>query len=306
MNLKDKRDTIDMLYGSPLSAISSCLRGFMIPKPGYDFLGADFSSIEARVLAWLAGEERVLNIFRGDGKLYEHTASELFNCSIDEIMADQRQMGKVAELALGFGGGKGAFQVMAESHGVRVTPKRAEEIKLKWRANRPKIVRFWSLLENSAANAISQKGRTFHCQGGIKFKTDGSFLWCMLPSKRVLCYPYPKIELVDTPWGQPKMGITYMGVSSMTNKWEKQKTYGGSLSENVTQAVARDVLVQAMLRLERNNFPIVLHVHDEIVCEVRKDLYSVKYMEDIMTQTPHWAKGLPIAAHGWRGNRYQK
>lgn len=329
--------------GPPMSVISDCIRGMLRAKPGHDFIAADFSAIEARVLAWLAGEDKVLEVFKGEGKIYELAAADIYGCKIEEIHKEdpRRQVGKVAVLALGFQGGVGALQTMARAYGVKLEPtfeslwKRATEdhkrvakfiwdlngskhditqkefvasdlIKQYWREANDGIVRYWSGLEGAALHAASDEGSTVSCRS-VSYKKNGSFLWCKLPSGRVICYPYPKVENVSAFDGsEKKPTLTYMTVDSYTKKWVRRKCYGGLLAENVTQAVARDLLAEALFGLEAAGYPVVAHVHDEVVCEVPKNFGSVKEAETIMTRVPAWAKGLPMAASGWRGERYRK
>jgi DNA polymerase len=301
------RDLFELTFESTMNLISDCIRGFLIPSEGKQFATVDFSAIEARVLAWLAGEEQVLDVFRTGEDIYKFEAANIYSKPYDEITKDQRQIGKVAVLALGYQGGKGAFQVMAKGYGVKVTDAQADQIKNAWREKRVKTVRYWKQIEDAAQSAVLSPGTKTEAgpEGRkIRFLMKGSFLWCLLPSSRTLCYPYPKIELVETPWGDMKQGITYMSEDATTKKWERQKAYGGLLVENITQAVSRDILAESMLLLDSSNFDIVMHVHDEIVCEVSED--RLQYMEDVMTVVPSWAEGLPIAVEGWRGRRYRK
>ena len=305
-------EMISMMFCPPLSAISDCLRGFLVPAEGHDFIAADLASIEARMLAWLAGEESTLQIFRGHGKIYEFEAAGIYGTTISNVTKDQRQIGKVAVLSLGYGGGKGAFQQMAKNYGVKVTDERAEEIKIAWRNTHPNIVRYWFDLEDAAIEATLNPlstvlaGPSYQSHRQVKFKRSGSFLWARLPSGRVLCYPYPKIEEVTTPWGDKKEALTFMAQDAVTNRWCKETTYGGKLAENITQAASRDILVDCMFGLEKVGYPVVMHVHDEVVCEVPEDFGSVKEMEAIMTRVPAWASGLPLGAEAWRGKRYRK
>lgn len=300
---------IDMIYGPIMPAISSCIRGFLCAKTGHDLISCDFSAIEARVLAWLASEQSVLDVFRADAKIYEHAAAGIYNVKIEDVTKTQRQIGKVAILALGYGGGVGAFQQMAKVYGVEIPDHDAENIKLSWRDKNKKIVKYWYELENAAIQAANNVGAQFTAgpqANKITYLKKGSFLWCKLPSNRTICYPYPEINPITTPWGEEKQALTYMGIDSYTNKWTRLKTYGGKLSENVTQAVARDILAESMFNLEGGGYPIVMHIHDEVVLEVPKGFGSLKEVEEIMSIVPGWAEGLPLSAEGYRGDRFRK
>lgn len=298
-----------VLHGDPMPLVADCMRSMIVAAPGHQFICCDYSNIEGRVLAWLAGEEWKIQAFRDfDAKtgadLYLLAYAKGFHCSIDEAKP-HRQIGKVMELALGYAGGVGAFQTMARGYGVKVTDERADELKHAWRNAHPKVVQFWADLERAAMRAVTEGG--VHRAGPIAFKVSGSFLWCQLPSKRVLCYPYPQLQDKETPWGKVVQQLTYMSVNGVTRKWERCSTYGGSLAENVTQAVARDILVAGMRACEANGYPVVMHVHDEIVAEVALSAAkSVDEMSTLMSNVPHWASGLPVSATGWAGRRYRK
>lgn len=307
-NIEDIVFELEMWFGSPMSVVSDCIRGFLKAKQGHDFIGCDFSSIEARVLAWLANQQDTLSAFETHGKIYEQEAAKIYNVDyLENVTKDQRMIGKVATLALGYQGGVGAFQSMAKVYGVKVPDEQADQIKEAWRGSNRNIVSYWYALEDAAIRAVMNPKKAFSVgprDREVVYKKNGSFLWCKLPSNRVLCYPYAKVEEFETPWGQMKEGITYK--TMVLGKWTKTKTYGGKLCENVTQAVARDCLAEAMPRLEHAGYPIVAHVHDETVVEVPKDFGSVEEVEKIMSENPVWAKGLPISAEGWRGLRYRK
>lgn len=347
MNLSEARDRIAFFHGSPMTVLADCMRGFIVAAPGHDLLASDFSAIEARVLAWLAGQEDILDVFRSGDDIYCHEASPIYGRTITKADKNERQVGKVAVLALGYGGGIGAFGTMARGYNLDLEPVfdglkdgfseveienaelayasykgrvsqplgreagfAADIIKQRWRKKNSEIVRYWNDLEDAAIHAVNASGRVRRGTGpegrDVWYKAAGSFLWCKLPSGRVLCYPYPKVEEIETPWGSRKTGLTYMTVDGITGKWARTKTYGGKLAENVTQAVARDLLAESMIRLEDAGYPVVMHVHDEVVCEMPEGAGSVDEMERIMTVVPPWAAGLPIAAEGWRGKRYRK
>jgi DNA polymerase len=318
------KERLDLFYGPAMAAISDCLRGMLIAGEGNELVACDFSAVEARVLPWLAGQESVLEVFRTHGLIYEHAASTIYHVPLEEVTKAQRQSGKVAVLALGFGSGVGGFQAMARTYSVEITDEEAENIKLAWRAANQKIVRYWWELEEATACAMKTGGVHYAGAGGrqVKFRKSGSFLWALLPSGRALCYPYPELRMVTTPWGEEKEQLTFMTVVDQTQKkkaktlpdpnskgrWQRVSTYGGSLAENMTQAIARDLLADAMRFIEAEGIEIVMHVHDEAVAEVRQDRaeWALQRMEEIMSTTPLWAKGLPLAAEGFHAKRYRK
>lgn len=300
---------IDVFHGDTLDVLASCLRGFIIAPPGHDLIAVDFSAIEARVLAWLAGEEDVLDVFRSGHDLYLHAASRIYSRAISKTDKAERQIGKVATLALGYQGGVGAFQTMARAYGVKVGDDEADKIKTTWRNAHPAIVKFWQECEDAAREALLSAGRLTSAgsQGcEVRFKLNGSFLWCRLPSGRVICYPFPRIEEVTTPWGATREAVTHMTVNSVTRKWERSATYGGKLVENIVQAVSRDLLAEAMLRLEAHGYRLCMTVHDELVMEVPEDEGSLEEVEELAAVLPAWATGLPMEAVGWRNRRYMK
>lgn len=345
LNTGGTAESIEFYVGPVLPTLSNCLRGFLTAKNGYDLMAMDFKSIEARVLAWLAGEESVLEIFRTHGRLYETTAGWVFSVDRDLVDAMQRQVGKVATLALGFEGGVGAFQTMAKNYGVTMAlafetlwessnsdrreralrrwndPKSkidkkniskeewlaSELTKLAWREANPNIVAYWREVRDAAISAVREPGRVFSAGAPgrqVQYKKKGSFLFCRLPSGRALCYPYPEIKEVELPWGGTTPGLRFMGEKN--HQWQREATYGGKLVENIVQGVARDVLAEAMIGCDDAFYPIVMHVHDEIVTEVPEGFGSLEELEGIVSVVPEWATDMPIAAEGWRGKRYRK
>ena len=335
----DSREYVDTFYGPTLDALSDSLRGMIIASPGKDLVAVDFSNVEGRVLAWLAGETWKVEAFKRfdtiighkpDGKpirqgpdIYELAYSRSFGIPIADVTKENRQVGKVMELALGFGGGKGAFQSMAKNYNVHFTDAQAEEIKNAWRKAHPRIVAYWGELEAALYTLTSGRPMTVGLGYGpgrsVTFKKAGSFLWCQLPSKRVLCYPYPEIREVTTPWGEDKDALTYMTVVSnvkakilpdpaSSGTWKRISTFGGSICENVVQATARDLMAEALLRLDAAGLQTTMHVHDEAVMEIPSDAgpETVHRIEALFSESPAWAIGLPIAAEGWRGRRYRK
>lgn len=306
-------DWIDFLFGSGIHAIASCCRAMLTCEDGNTLLAADFSNIEGRVIAWLAGEESKVEAFRafdrGEGHdLYKIAYGKSFGIDPAQVSKDQRLIGKVQELALGFGGGLGAFASMARNYGLTIGPKgdltedQVEEIKRGWRDAHPMIVKFWRRLEMAAMSAIRAPGQIYPAGPYIRYrylKIGGvPYLLYKLPSGRTLAYPHARI---DRETGQ----VMYFGEDAYTGQLAWIKLWGGHLSENVTQAVARDVLVDAMFRVERHGYEIVMHTHDEIVVEAPPDA-DLGDLETLMAVPPAWCEDLPIAVEGWRSARYRK
>ena len=324
-----------------MEALSSAIRGMLIPRENKKFIVGDYASIEARALAWLAGQEDKLDIFRTHGKIYEHSASKIFRKPIDDITKEERFLGKIAELACGYGGGAGAFNLMAKNYGVDISRTQAEKMKQEWRNTNKKITLFWQGIEQSAKQAIEINEVTSF--RNIKFRLKNRFLWCLLPSGRRLAYYSPFLEpktvlgykiqpnlhdpeqtvifnnieykskqefleearqLGAEPFMFQTSNICFFGNDSKTRKWCKQSTYGGKLVENITQAVARDIMAESMLELEKEGYNIVLTVHDEIISEVQDG--SIKRFKTIMENAPKWAKTLPITVEAYEAQRYRK
>jgi DNA polymerase len=296
-------ETLEMLWGDTTRVVSSCIRGVLIPEEGKEFICGDFSSIEASIIGWYANEKKVLRAFAEKLDIYKVAAMDIYHTSYDKVATEQRRIGKVAVLALGFGGGVAAFQQMAPGYGVYVPDEQAEDIKTKWREAHPKIVQFWYDTENTVKKVI-KTGRTMQMQKGLKWGLNGDFLFCKLPSGRLMAYYQPMIRPKKTPWGQMKDTVSYMAMDSMTNQWRVHYSYGGKLVENIVQATARDLLTDAIVRVEEAGYPVVLHVHDEILSEVF--VGDIKTFESLMAKTPPWAEGCPISVEAWRGQRYRK
>ena len=302
----------DMTEENIPSGMSRMIRGMFMAGPGNELAVADFSSIEARGLAWEAGEEKVLQTFRNGECAYCLAASTVYGRSYKDIWSgykakdrassDQRQVGKVVILSCGYQGSVGAFQNMAKVYNVVVPDEQAQDIVTKWRAANPAIVSHWAELEK-AATATVETGRV-RAVGRVKFGIKGRFLCMKLPSGRSIHYPFPKLEERETKWGTMKRSVTFM--NSSMGKWFRDHTYGGRLAENETQAICRDLLAFSALRVEGAGMPVVLHVHDEVGAEVPTGLISLEDYEALVAETPEWAEGFPVKAEGWIGTRYRK
>jgi len=296
-------------FGNPMSAISTAIRAMFMAAPGHELVCADYNAIEARGVFWLSNDKEGLNVFHSGRDPYKDMASTIFGVHYDKITDDQRFVGKQAILGLGYRMGWKKFMAQCESYGQPISEELAKRVVDTYRARFWRVVEFWDEIERAAINAIQYPGYRFRVDihhGYVEYFMAGSYLMCKLPGGRCIGYPDAELRDVLTPWGQEKLAVTYMGKNSYNNQWERLNTHGGTLVENITQAVARDLLALAMLRLEKNHYPIVIHVHDECVAEVLEGTGNLKFFCHIMEQNPKWAKGFPVKAEGWIGRRYKK
>jgi len=297
-------EMLGMCYPSVPDILSQLIRTAFLPSDGHRFIVSDFSAIEARVIAWLAGEEWRLEVFRTHGKIYEASAAQMFKVPIESIHKGSplRQKGKVAELALGYQGSIGALRQMDRKWAANASEDELQELVNQWREANPKIVKLWYDVEAAAIEAIENRS-IVELQRGVKFIYEPSFLFIQLPSGRKLAYPKPRLKPHDKYKG--KIKITYSGMDANYN-WVEIDTYGGKLVENIIQATARDCLRDAMLRLDKAGYKIAFHVHDEVVLDVPIGKGSVKEVTEIMSEPLTWAPDLPLRAEGFECDYYRK
>jgi DNA polymerase len=293
-------EDIELLFGNTPGVLSELIRTAFVPKEGHRFIVADFSAIEARVISWLAGEKWRLEVFASHGKIYEAAASMMFHVPIEEVTKGSplRQKGKISELACGYGGGVGALKAMGALE-MGVEEDELQGLIDNWRTANPRIVNFWWEVDKAAITAVKERTKTR--THGIIFTYQSGMLFVTLPSGRNLVYVKPKLML--NKFGRE--GLTYEGIGA-TKKWERIETYGPKIVENIVQATSRDLLADAMLRLDQAGFAIVAHVHDEVICEVPIGESSVEEICSFMSKGPKWAQGLPLTADGYECEFYQK
>ncbi|MEG2742159.1 MAG: DNA polymerase [Clostridium sp.] len=294
-------DDIEFLYDSIPDTLSQLIRTAFIPREGNRFMVADFSAIEARVIAWYGSEQWRLDVFATHGKIYEASASQMFKVPIEDVKkgSDLRQKGKIAELALGYGGSVGAIASMDKAKSI--PEEELPGLVKSWRNANPKITKFWWDCDKAAKKAIEE--RTTVCmQFGLKFIYNPGILFIQLPSGRRLSYIRPKIEIgkFDKPI------ITYEGMEQTSKQWTTLETYGPKLVENIVQATARDCLGEAMFNVEKVGYDTVMHVHDELIMDVPKDFGSLDEVNEIFAKHISWAPGLPLKADGYECNYYMK
>lgn len=299
-------EMLELLFDSVPDVLSQLIRTAFIPSHSNRLIISDFSAIEARIIAWLAREEWVVETFKGHGKIYEMTASRMFGVPLEKIIKgnpeyELRQKGKVAVLACGYQGSTGALVAMGATR-MGLNEEELPGIVAAWRKANPNIVRFWYEVEESAIKAVKDR-TTVTMQHGLKFSYKSGMLFIILPSGRAIVYVRPRLEL-DTRFNKEK--ITFEGMDQTSKTWGRIDTYGGKMAENIIQGLARDCLAEALLRLDKAGYDIVAHIHDEVVLDVPKDKGSLEDVNRIMAEPIPWAKGLPMNADGFETEFYMK
>ena len=303
---------LGVVFGSVPDTLSQLIRTAFVAAPGHTLVDADFSAIEARMIAWLAGEEWVLEVFRTHGKIYEAAAAQMFGIPIASIKKGNpaysyRQKGKVATLALGYQGGPGALVNMGALQ-MGIPEADLLEIVDRWRKANPAIVQFWYTVDAAAREAVNTNRRIELWGGRLAFARECDpgnhldYLTIQLPNGRKLYYAKPHMGV--NRFGKPS--LCYWGQNQTSHKWEVIETYGGKLAENITQATARDCLAEAIDRLEEAGYPVVFHVHDEVVIDAGPGYDKLENVVEIMRQVPAWAEGLPLDADGWVNDFFKK
>jgi DNA polymerase len=295
------------LYPQPLAVIGDLTRSLICASPGRVLIGADFSSIESRTLAWLTDEGWKLDSYRRydatqdpRDEPYTVTAAKIFGKAADAVTPDERKAGKTCDLAFGYQGGVKAFRNFEPT---RFTDAEVEQFKGDWRAAHPGIQRFWRDVDIAAWRAVGERGNVVRC-GRVAFKCEGAYLFLKLPSTRKLAYPFPRIEIEDL-----KHELVVFK-DNAAGQWRDCRhgngAYGGLWTENIVSAIGRDLLAAAMLRIEAAGYAIILHVHDEIIAEVPEGFGSTSAFIKLMATLPSWALGLPVAAKAWSSKRFCK
>ena len=294
-----------VLYDSISQPLSELIRTAIIPDDGHVLLVSDFSAIEARVTAWFANEQWRLDVFTNGGDIYCASASQMFKVPVEKHgqNAHLRQKGKVAELALGYGGGVNALKAFGADK-MGMTEQEMQDTVDLWRASSPGVVGLWKDLEKAAIKCVSRQVTTIAEKTGTKFQYENGIMWMTLPSGRRLAYY--GAQYGEGVWDKNKKTLSYMGTDQKTKKWSRVETWGGKLTENLVQATARDCLRESMMALAAEGYDIIAHVHDEVIVTEPVDGRSVEEMSEVMGRPIPWAPGLPLRADGYECPFYQK
>ena len=298
-------ECFEMLYPNVTGTLSELIRTSLIAEPGEQFVVSDFSAIEARVSAWFAHEEWVLDVFRNGGDIYCATASQMFGVPVEKHgqNSELRQKGKIATLALGYGGGVNALKAFGADKMGMTNEEMAQTVDL-WRKANPRIAEMWSSLDRAMRRCIVHKATTVDKVGGVRFRWEKGIVWMRLPSVREMAYYHP--EYGESRFQKGKITISYMGVGQKTRKWERIETWGGRIFENLVQATARDCLRDTMLRLDDDGWDIRGHIHDEVICSEPINGRGVEEMCEVFARPIDWAPGLPLTGAGYTTPYYRK
>ncbi|MCM1148098.1 MAG: DNA polymerase [Bacteroidales bacterium] len=299
-------DDLEMNYPNPTQVLSELIRTAFVAKPGHTFHVCDFSAIEARVIAWLAGEDWVLDVFREGGDIYCATASQMFGVPVEKhgANAELRQKGKIAVLALGYGGGVAALEAMGGSR-MGLTEYEEKEITNRWRKANPRIVKLWTIVEKAAVRVLKEGG-DIQIHRGMTVSRRWGMLTVTLPSGRTICYPRASVGMeYGDGWRGGHEIIEYEGLDQTTKKWGKIRTYGGKLTENIVQSIARDILGCVLLRAHHAGLDTVFHIHDEIVVEAG-DGQTLADVEALFSKPIEWCPDLPLKGAGYTTPYYLK
>jgi DNA polymerase len=293
-----------------MSELSSLVRSAISAPPGQTFVDVDFSSIENRVGVWLAGQNDKVELFRKGLDEYKVFASaSLYRVPYEEVTKDQRQIAKSAVLGAMFGQGAKGLVKYAEGMGVKLTETQAKSAVDSYRASYAKVKNLWALCEGAAIQAVENPGIGFFAGEKIKMKVAKNALWMQLPSCRLICWQRPQLELLTTPWGSQKMGVTIHSQNTYTRQWSRNALIGSSIFQSAVQGTARDFLANAMLNLELNGYEVINSIHDEVLLLADEEGAEEALENDvmhIMTHPPKWAPDFPLAAEGWVSKRYKK
>jgi DNA polymerase len=293
-----------------MQQLSSVVRAAIKSPPGKTFVDVDFSSIENRVGVYLAGQKDKVELFRKGLDEYKVFASEsLYHVPYDQVTKEQRQISKSAVLGAMFGQGAKGLVKYAEGMGVKISEGQAKNAVDNYRTSYARVKALWGQCETAAIDAVNNPGIGFAAGSKIKMKVAKTALWMQLPSGRLICWQRPELELLTTPWGQEKLGVTIHSQNTYTRQWGRNPLIGSSIFQSAVQGTARDFLANAMLNLEKNGYEVVNSIHDEVLLLVDEAGAEEALENDvmqIMTTPPSWAPDFPLAAEGWVSKRYKK
>lgn len=307
---RGKTELLQLTFGEPMEVLSKLLRPTLVPTEGRCFVGGDLSQIEARITAALARDARILKLFAEGKDVYAYTAAFMFGIAVTAVTEMQRQMGKVADLALGFGGGAGALHSMGRLYGITFSDAQAVKLVERWRETHEQHRAMWRAFERAAMRAVRnpRKPQQVDCGLDVDWAFDGRHLYMRLPSRRIITYRDVRIEMVDAPWGEKIEALTAAGVNSVTRRWERYLLTRIVQVENCVQGIAADTMFSGMWEADVSGYRPVLSVHDELVCEPPNELADECEVRLgwIMTQPIHWLPDVPLAVKTWRAQRYVK